>query len=121
MEPMTKFTFIIKGDKWWTLTQKFYDELKKAYPQHDVDAELRKMVLWCRKNTRKRKSAGGMSRFILGWMNRSEEVGYVSERLDSKCMICKNYGDTKVVLVRKWGYRKNVCLACIREGKHNEK
>jgi len=77
---LTKYVFLIRGQKWWTLSEEKYQELKKAYPTYDVDCELRKMVHWCKVNKRRRKTAKGMYRFITNWVGRSEEVGHVSER-----------------------------------------
>ena len=71
MTEFTKYTFTLKGGQFWTLTQEKYDEFKKTYPNHDLDAEFRKMIEWCKCNPYRRKTASGMCRFINSWLGKS--------------------------------------------------
>ena len=76
---LTNHQFKIKGNKLWTLTQEFYDELKEAYPLHDVEGEMRAAKLWCKTVlVSKRKTAKGMRRFLMGWVGRAEATGHVT-------------------------------------------
>lgn len=76
---MTKHTFVIKGGKWWTLSQSMYDDLKETYPLHDIDTCLREAAGWCKMNNRRRKTARGMGKFLFGWIGRAEETGLVTD------------------------------------------
>jgi len=75
---LTPHKFKIRGGKTWHLTQEFYDELKDTYPLKDVEGQVREAKLWCKANTRKRKTAVGMKKFLLGWLSRADETGYVT-------------------------------------------
>jgi hypothetical protein len=76
---LTNHQFKIKGNKLWTLTQEYYDELKETYPLHDVEGEMRAAKLWCKNvSASKRKTAKGMVRFLGGWVSRSEATGHVT-------------------------------------------
>ena len=77
-EPLTTFVFPVVGDKdvlTWTLPVRICDILVQAYPNLRIDDELRKAVAWCETNKAKRKTAGGMSRFLNGWMERAQNNG----------------------------------------------
>lgn len=78
--PMTTHTFVIKGDKWWTLSQSMYDDLKETYPLKSIDEELRKAAFWCKTNKRRRKTARGMGKFLNGWIDRADETGLVTDK-----------------------------------------
>jgi hypothetical protein len=75
---LTNHDFKIKGGKTWHLTQQFYDELMDTYPLVDVEGEMRASKLWCKVNKSNRKTARGMSRFLLGWCGRAEQTGIVT-------------------------------------------
>ncbi len=49
-----------------------YSELARAYPDVNVHAELAAMRVWCNDNPRRRKSPGGIRRFIAGWLKREQ-------------------------------------------------
>lgn len=75
--PPSEFTFPTtgKGSKTWTLPATKLAEYREAYPSLDVDVELRKARQWCRDNPAKRKTAGGMLRFLTTWLNRAQDRG----------------------------------------------
>lgn len=76
---LTNHQFKIKGNKLWTLTQEYYDELKETFPLHDVEGEMRAAKLWCRNvSASRRKTGRGMERFLSGWVSRSEATGHVT-------------------------------------------
>jgi len=45
------------------------------YPAIDVHQELNKMIAWCDANKSKRKTAKGVSRFIVNWLSRAQDKG----------------------------------------------
>ena len=51
------------------------DKWAGLYPAVDVPAELRKMVGWCDANPKKRKTKGGVQRFINGWLAKEQDKG----------------------------------------------
>jgi hypothetical protein len=59
----------------WHLTQAIVDELAEAYPGLDVLAECRKARQWCLADAKRQKSAGGVQRFLVNWLNRSADGG----------------------------------------------
>jgi DNA-binding GntR family transcriptional regulator len=64
-----------KGPQTWNLRQDKLDEYRAAYPDLDVDAELRRARQWCRDTSAKRKTAGGMLTFLTRWLNRAQNNG----------------------------------------------
>lgn len=64
----------------YPITQSYVLELAELYPAVDIMQELRAMKGWCDANPRKRKTAGGMKRFINAWIskvqNRCGTPGY---------------------------------------------
>lgn len=61
--------------KTWGLVQSHIDELSEAFPGVDVLAEARKAALWCQDNPKRRKTPGGMRRFLSTWMERGQNRG----------------------------------------------
>jgi len=57
----------------WGLTQTQIDAWAALYPGLDVLAECRKAKAWLLAN--KRKTAGGMSRFLVNWLNQATNSG----------------------------------------------
>jgi len=43
-----------------------------AYPNLDIDAELKKMDSWCHSNPARRKTKRGIKKFINGWLARAQ-------------------------------------------------
>lgn len=50
-------------------------EWAALYPAVNVEQELRNMVGWCKANPSKRKTAGGILRFITSWLAREQNKG----------------------------------------------
>lgn len=50
-------------------------EWAALYPAVNVQQELRNMVGWCKANPSKRKTAGGILRFITSWLAREQNKG----------------------------------------------
>ncbi len=50
------------------------DERKAAYvyPDLDVAAQVREARAWCVTNRARRKTAGGLAKFLNGWMGRAK-------------------------------------------------
>lgn len=69
------------GDpKVWHLRKAKAQEWRECYGVAcDVDAELRKALQWLRDNPRKRKTAGGMGKFLNGWIQRGINSGRASK------------------------------------------
>ena len=66
--------FPVVGErKAWELTQEFLDTLAERYPTIDVLSEARKALAWIEANPARRKTAKGMPRFIVNWLNRATE------------------------------------------------
>jgi len=63
------------GDTTWTLTPEKRDEYADIYLGCDVDAELRAALQWCRDNKTKRKTLGGMTRFLNSWLKKANDRG----------------------------------------------
>jgi hypothetical protein len=68
-------TFPVTGSKNgpWLLTEDQYEEWRALYPNLDVMAEIRKAKAWILSMPRKRKTAAGMPRFLVGWLNRTTD------------------------------------------------
>lgn len=75
--PLSEYEFPTKGKgaQTWTLRQDKFDEYREAYPDLDVDAELRRARQWCRDHAAKRKTANGMLGFLTRWLNRAQNRG----------------------------------------------
>lgn len=68
--------------KSWALTQRVVDTLAAAFPDVDVMGQCRKAKGWCETNPSKRKTPGGMERFLFGWMERNQNRGRASPLFD---------------------------------------
>ncbi len=65
----------LKGGKSWPVTYDYIGQLQGTYPGIDVGQQLNAMHGWLDANPAKRKTAGGMKRFITSWLNRAKERG----------------------------------------------
>lgn len=66
----------------WPLYQSKIDQYRESYPGIDPLAECRKARQWCIDSPAKRKTAGGMTRFLNAWMERAQNSRpKASERL----------------------------------------
>ena len=59
--------------KTWTLTEWQVAKWSELYPGLDVLGECRKALAWVLATTKRRKTSGGMSRFLVGWLNRAND------------------------------------------------
>ncbi len=59
--------------KEWFLFPSKLAEYREAYPGIDVLAECKKALQWCRDNTKNRKTAQGMPKFLGGWLGRNQD------------------------------------------------
>ena len=55
----------------WTLERKQLAEWQALYPNLDVESEMRKALAWVQANHR--KTAKGMPRFLVNWLNRATD------------------------------------------------
>lgn len=51
------------------------EKWKLAYPNVNVEVELRAMSVWCDANPGKRKTSRGIKRFITSWLSRAQDQG----------------------------------------------
>lgn len=56
----------------WSPTDEQVAQWKWAYPQVDVDAELRKAAQWCVDNPSRRKTLRGIARYVGSWLGRCD-------------------------------------------------
>lgn len=74
-EVVLTFPTVGTGPRSWDLTAPKLAEYREAYPGVDVLAECRKALQWCRDNPSRRKTAGGMPKFLAGWLGRAQDRG----------------------------------------------
>lgn len=55
----------------WALRREQVDEWATVYTSLDVLAECRAALAWVRADAGRRKTPGGMARFLVGWLNRA--------------------------------------------------
>lgn len=68
---LLKFECVGPNPEWW-LTESKLAEWQEAYPHLDVIGECRKAGQWLRDNPGRRKTARGMTKFLGGWLQRSQ-------------------------------------------------
>lgn len=71
--PVLVFDCVGKGPRTWALTQSKIAEWQASYPSLDVPAEARKAWQWIVDRPTRRKTAGGMIRYLGGWMQRAND------------------------------------------------
>lgn len=59
----------------WELTESAVAEWKKLFPSLDIMAECRGALAWILASPTRKKTAGGMRRFLVGWFGRSQNSG----------------------------------------------
>lgn len=64
------FPVVGRGPSDWPLMQSQLEEWQQAFPGLDLEAEARKALVWVKANTGRRKTASGMTRFLVGWLTR---------------------------------------------------
>ena len=62
----------------WCLSEAQVQEWQALYPSLDVLAEARKALAWVRASPTHRKTAAGMPRLLVGWLNRANDRGGAS-------------------------------------------
>lgn len=67
------YTFMLKDGTYHRISKVEYEDLKEAFPNVNLDIEIKKMVLWCSDpaNAQKRKTKKGIMKFIRSWLGRS--------------------------------------------------
>lgn len=67
------YTFMLKDGTYHRISKMEYENLKEAFPEVNLDIEIKKMVLWCSDpaNAQKRKTKKGIMKFIRSWLGRS--------------------------------------------------
>lgn len=73
--PVMTFPTVGTGPKEWILTSAQVDKWSESYPGLDIKAEARKALAWVDANQGRRKTAGGMKKFLNGWMVRTVDSG----------------------------------------------
>lgn len=71
--PIMVFPCVGKGPTEWPLGSEKLAEYREAYPGVEPLEEARKALQWCLDNPTKRKTYGGMSRFLNLWMSRAQD------------------------------------------------
>jgi len=61
------------GGREFTPTEAQVAEWREAFPGIDVLTEIRKAGVWLKANPKRRKTAGGMSRFLVSWLGRAQD------------------------------------------------
>ena len=69
------FELILNGGIKYPITQSQIDRWMEAYPGVDVYQALRSMGAWLEANPAKRKTARGINRFIVNWLERDQNSG----------------------------------------------
>jgi hypothetical protein len=64
----------------WTLTEAQVAKWAELYPRLDIRSEARMALAWIEANGGRRKTAGGMGRFLVNWLSRSNDKGGRGDR-----------------------------------------
>lgn len=75
LPPVLTFPTVGEGGDTWPLTAAQLDRWRSLYPGIDVLAECRKALGWCEANPKKRKTVGGMAKFLVNWLNGTNDKG----------------------------------------------
>ena len=73
--PVLTFQTIGTKGRRWDLSQQQVNLWVAAYPGLDVMAECRKALAWVQANLSRRKTAKGMPRYLVNWLNRATDSG----------------------------------------------
>jgi hypothetical protein len=89
--------FLLKNGDEYAIPDAEYEVYLEAYGEELVRAECQAMQMWLFANAAKRKTKGGMKKFIGGWLARTKATGGLSpfaanHNPDSKST--KNHGDS---------------------------
>ncbi len=69
------FPIVGKGPKTWELTPEHLGEFEEVFPALPVLAEFGRAKLWLSNNPGRKKTAGGMARFLGSWLGRAQNAG----------------------------------------------
>ena len=68
-------TLVLNTGDEFPITQEDVNKWMELYPAVDIMQELRSMKGWCESNPKKRKTAGGIKRFINSWLAKEQNRG----------------------------------------------
>ena len=68
-------SLILNDGSLYDVSERDVDQWSKLYPNVDVRQQLRNMAGWCDGNPTKRKTRGGVRRFITSWLAREQDKG----------------------------------------------
>ena len=71
--PFDVESITLKDGREWKPDGYFLQEMIRLHPQVDVKAEFMAMRGWCMSNPTKRKTWGGIKRFVSGWLDRAQD------------------------------------------------
>ena len=70
--PFDVESITLKDGREWKPDGYFLQEMIRLHPQVDVKVEFMAMRGWCMSNPTKRKTWGGIKRFVSGWLDRAQ-------------------------------------------------
>jgi hypothetical protein len=85
----------------WALTDAQIAAWTAAYPSIDILAEAQKALAWVHANPGRRKTSGGMSRFLVSWLNRATDHHGTAPRTKTQAISQINQDVLDRVLARK--------------------
>ena len=68
-------SLILNDGSFYDVSERDVEQWSKLYPNVDVLQQLRNMAGWCDGNPTKRKTKGGIRRFITSWLAREQDKG----------------------------------------------
>lgn len=71
--PIAVIEFTTNLGKPFAVTAEMIEDWKRDFPNVDVEDQLRRARAWSNADTKRRKTAGGMKRFLVGWLSRSHD------------------------------------------------
>lgn len=74
-KPVAVFSLPLVGDEEFEISQEDIDLWAGLYPAVDVMQDLRSMKGWLLSNPKKKKTKGGIKRFITNWLSKSQNSG----------------------------------------------
>lgn len=75
VKPVAVFSLPLVGDEEFGITQADIDLWAELYPAVDIMQDLRAMKGWLLSNPKKKKTKGGIKRFITSWLSRTQNNG----------------------------------------------
>lgn len=73
-------TLTLNTGEEYPIYQSDIEEWTSLYPAVDVMQELRNMRGWCSGNAKKRKTRAGIKRFIVAWLAKEQDKGYIGSK-----------------------------------------